>query len=157
MIGHRLVNSGALNSKICEEIGMAAKLNKITIYITSTEVFFNRDADGNRVFDEKLYKKAYNIVTEVRRSKADKLRFNEDKCRCIAAGLLLNYALRQEKVDNHSEIVMVDIIKACDGYDKVDIEKLLNILGQQNICSILVEGGATLSGSFVAKKNCHFI
>ena len=48
----------------------------------------------------------------------NKLRFNEDKCRCIAAGLLLNYALRQEKVDNHSEIVMVDIIKACDGYDK---------------------------------------
>ena len=46
------------------------------------------------------------------------MRFNEDKCRCIAAGLLLNYALRQEKVDNHSEIVMVDIIKACDGYDK---------------------------------------
>ena len=48
----------------------------------------------------------------------NKLRFNEDKCRCIAAGLLLNYALRQEKVGNHSEIVMVDIIKACDGYDK---------------------------------------
>ena len=37
-------------------------------------------------------------------------------------------------------------------YYKVDIEKLLDILGQQNICSILVEGGATLSGSFVAKK-----
>ena len=30
----------------------------------------------------------------------NKLRFNEDKCRCIAAGLLLNYALRQEKVAN---------------------------------------------------------
>ena len=39
-----------------------------------------------------------------------------------------------------------------DENDKVDIEKLLDILGQQNICSILVEGGATLSGSFVAKK-----
>ena len=50
-----------LNSKICEEIGMAAKLNKITIYITSTEVFFNRDADGNSVFDEKLYKKTLTL------------------------------------------------------------------------------------------------
>lgn len=39
-----------------------------------------------------------------------------------------------------------------DKNDKVDIEKLLDILGQKNICSILVEGGATLSGSFVAKK-----
>ena len=36
--------------------------------------------------------------------------------------------------------------------DENDKEKLLDILGQQNICSILVEGGATLSGSFVAKK-----
>ena len=47
----------------------------------------------------------------------------------------------------------VDVIVVDKGKnDKVDIEKLLDILGQQNICSILVEGGATLSGSFVAKK-----
>lgn len=46
------------------------------------------------------------------------------------------------------DVIVVDK----DESDKVDIEKLLNILGQQNICSILVEGGATLSGSFVAKK-----
>lgn len=46
------------------------------------------------------------------------------------------------------DVIVVDK----DKNDKVDIEKLLDILGQQNICSILVEGGATLSGSFVAKK-----
>ena len=46
------------------------------------------------------------------------------------------------------DVIVVDK----DENDKVDIKKLLNILGQQNICSILVEGGATLSGSFVAKK-----
>lgn len=46
------------------------------------------------------------------------------------------------------DVIVVDKDKS----DKVDIEKLLDILGQQNICSILVEGGATLSGSFVAKK-----
>ena len=46
------------------------------------------------------------------------------------------------------DVIVVDK----DEKDKVDIEKLLDILGQQNICSILVEGGATLSGSFVAKK-----
>lgn len=46
------------------------------------------------------------------------------------------------------DVIVVDK----DEQDKVDIEKLLDILGQQNICSILVEGGATLSGSFVAKK-----
>lgn len=46
------------------------------------------------------------------------------------------------------DVIVVDK----DENDKVDIEKLLDILGQQNICSILVEGGATFSGSFVAKK-----
>lgn len=46
------------------------------------------------------------------------------------------------------DVIVVDK----DKNDKVDIEKLLDILGKQNICSILVEGGATLSGSFVAKK-----
>lgn len=46
------------------------------------------------------------------------------------------------------DVIVVDK----DKNDKVDIEKLLDILGQQNICSILVEGGAILSGSFVAKK-----
>lgn len=46
------------------------------------------------------------------------------------------------------DVIVVDK----DENDKVDIEKLLDILGQQNICSILVEGGANLSGSFVAKK-----
>ena len=46
------------------------------------------------------------------------------------------------------DVIVVDK----DENDKGDIEKLLDILGQQNICSILVEGGATLSGSFVAKK-----
>lgn len=46
------------------------------------------------------------------------------------------------------DVIVVDK----DENDKVDIEKLLDILEQQNICSILVEGGATLSGSFVAKK-----
>lgn len=46
------------------------------------------------------------------------------------------------------DVIVVDK----DENDKVDIEELLDILGQQNICSILVEGGATLSGSFVAKK-----
>ncbi|MDY3874736.1 MAG: bifunctional diaminohydroxyphosphoribosylaminopyrimidine deaminase/5-amino-6-(5-phosphoribosylamino)uracil reductase RibD [Megamonas funiformis] len=46
------------------------------------------------------------------------------------------------------DVIVVDK----DENDKVDIEKLLDILGQKNICSILVEGGATLNGSFVTKK-----
>lgn len=50
--------------------------------------------------------------------------------------------------DKNVEVIVVDT----DELGHVDIEKLLNILGQQNICSILVEGGATLHGSLVTKK-----
>ena len=49
------------------------------------------------------------------------------------------------------DVIVVDK----DKNDKVDIEKLLDILGQQNICSILVEGGATLVDKvyfFIAPK-----
>ena len=46
------------------------------------------------------------------------------------------------------DVIVVDK----DENDKVDIEKLLDILGQQNICSVLVEGGATLSGSLLQKN-----
>lgn len=46
------------------------------------------------------------------------------------------------------EVIIVD----SDEDDKVDIIKLLAILGQKNICSILVEGGAQIHGSFVAQN-----
>lgn len=46
------------------------------------------------------------------------------------------------------EVLVIDK----DKNNQVDIAKLVNILGQRNICSILVEGGATLQGSFVEQK-----
>lgn len=46
------------------------------------------------------------------------------------------------------EVIIVD----CDKDNKVDIVKLLAILGQKNICSILIEGGAQIHGSFVAQN-----
>lgn len=39
-----------------------------------------------------------------------------------------------------------------DEYDHVDIVKLMDILGQQNICSILVEGGSSIHGSLVKNR-----
>lgn len=46
------------------------------------------------------------------------------------------------------EVLIVDT----DKDNRVDIEKLIEILGQKNICSILVEGGAEIHGSLVAHK-----
>ncbi len=39
-----------------------------------------------------------------------------------------------------------------DEYNRVDVEKLMDVLGGQKICSILAEGGATLHGSLVEKR-----
>ena len=51
-------------------------------------------ASVEQLRDEKFFGTAYKAVSGERRTKADKLKFFDDKCRCIAAGLLLNYGLR---------------------------------------------------------------
>ena len=43
--------------------------------------------------DEKLYEKAYSLVPEYRRAKADRMKMRENKLQTVTAGLLLNYAV----------------------------------------------------------------
>ena len=43
--------------------------------------------------DEKLYEKAYSLVPEYRKAKADKMKMRENKLQTVTAGLLLNYAV----------------------------------------------------------------
>ena len=43
--------------------------------------------------DEKLYEKAYSLIPEYRRVKADKMKMRENKLQTVTAGLLLNYAV----------------------------------------------------------------
>ncbi|MBB5335661.1 bifunctional diaminohydroxyphosphoribosylaminopyrimidine deaminase/5-amino-6-(5-phosphoribosylamino)uracil reductase RibD [Pectinatus brassicae] len=47
----------------------------------------------------------------------------------------------------------IEIIQtAADENNQVNLKELLHILGQKDICSILVEGGATLLGSLICQK-----
>lgn len=55
------------------------------------------------------------------------------------------------KVDALEKMGIQVLIVDKDEDNRVDIVKLLDILGKQKICSILVEGGATLHGSLVEK------
>ena len=43
--------------------------------------------------DEKLYEKAYSLIPEYRKTKADKMKMRENKLQTVTAGLLLNYAV----------------------------------------------------------------
>lgn len=95
-------------------------LKRPDIYITSVE----------QLRDEKFFGTAYKAVSGERRTKADKLKFFDDKCRCIAAGLLLNYGLRmrhtdrlntENSLDKHNrkqeEVIAVDLKEAVRDYD----------------------------------------
>ena len=87
-------------------------------------------ASVEQLRDEKFFGTAYKAVSSERRTKADKLKFLDDKCRCIAAGLLLNYGLRMRHTDRmniensldkydrkHEEVIAVDLKEAVRGYD----------------------------------------
>ena len=63
-----------------------------------------------------------------------------------------NLAVKREKIAQLEKLGVKVLIVESDKDNQVDIEKLLKILGEQKICSILVEGGGTLHGSFVEKK-----
>lgn len=53
------------------------------IFVTTTDA----------LADEKMYEKAYSLVPEYRRNKADKMKMRENKLQTVTAGLLLNYAV----------------------------------------------------------------
>lgn len=53
------------------------------IFVTTTDA----------LADEKLYEKAYSLVPEYRKAKADKMKMRENKLQTVTAGLLLNYAV----------------------------------------------------------------
>lgn len=53
------------------------------IFVTTTDA----------LADETLYEKAYSLVPQYRRAKADKMKMRENKLQTVTAGLLLNYAV----------------------------------------------------------------
>lgn len=73
--------------------------------------------------DEKLYEKAYSLIPEYRRAKADKMKMRENKLQTVAAGLLLNYAVGKwnSRVEGEYDSVY---------YEKVDIISVIEANNQ---------------------------
>lgn len=65
------------------------------IFVTTTDA----------LTDEKLYEKAYSLIPEYRKTKADKMKMYENKLQTVTAGLLLNYAVGKWSIKQEKEII----------------------------------------------------
>ena len=142
------------------------------IFVTTTDA----------LADEKLYEKAYSLIPEYRKAKADKMKMRENKLQTVTAGLLLNYAVgkwsiktgeRDYKTDEKSqykesenEIIMKTKNKFNEmSYDDkvVTINGLLDLMhkGQGNLSKIGLgdRAGRTRKSAFKTKdlENMTFI
>ena len=71
--------------------------------------------------DEKLYEKAYSLIPEYRKTKADKMKMRENKLEPGTAGLLLNYAVGKWSIKTEERDYKTDE----NLYEKVDIISLI--------------------------------
>ena len=71
--------------------------------------------------DEKLYEKAYSLIPEYRKTKADKMKMRENKLKTVTAGLLLNYAVGKWSIKTEERDYKTDE----NLYEKVDIISLI--------------------------------
>lgn len=55
--------------------------------------------------DEKLYEKAYSLIPEYRKTKADKMKMRENKAQTLTAGLLLNYAVGKWSIKTEEDVI----------------------------------------------------
>lgn len=76
------------------------------IFVTTTDA----------LADEKLYEKAYLLVPEYRRIKADKMKMRENKLQTVTAGLLLNYAVGKWSIKMREKDYKCEEIQ----YERVD-------------------------------------
>lgn len=79
------------------------------IFVTTTDA----------LTDEKLYEKAYSLIPEYRKTKADKMKMYENKLQTVTAGLLLNYAVGKWSIKTDENL-----------YEKVDIISVIEANNQ---------------------------
>ena len=89
------------------------------IFVTTTDA----------LADEKLYEKAYSLIPEYRKAKADKMKMRENKLQTVTAGLLLNYAVGKwsnrvnEECDSvyYENVDIISVIEANNQYFDYEI------------------------------------
>lgn len=87
------------------------------IFVTTTDA----------LADEKLYERAYGLVPEYRRAKADKMKMRDNKLQTVTAGLLLNYAVGKWDTEMRKNNHITEEIR----YEKVDI---ISVIEANNQC-----------------------
>lgn len=86
------------------------------IFVTTTDA----------LADEKLYEKAYSLIPEYRKAKADKMKMRENKLQTVTAGLLLNYAVGKWSIKTGERDYKADE----NLYEKVDIISVIEANNQ---------------------------
>ena len=86
------------------------------IFVTTTDA----------LTDEKLYEKAYSLIPEYRKTKADKMKMYENKLQTVTAGLLLNYAVGKWSIKTGERDYKTDE----NLYEKVDIISVIEANNQ---------------------------
>ena len=86
------------------------------IFVTTTDA----------LADEKLYEKAYSLIPEYRKAKADKMKMRENKLQTVTAGLLLNYAVGKWSIKTGERDYKTDE----NLYEKVDIISVIEANNQ---------------------------
>ena len=86
------------------------------IFVTTTDA----------LTDEKLYEKAYSLIPEYRKTKADKMKMYENKLQTVTAGLLLNYAVGKLSIKTGERDYKTDE----NLYEKVDIISVIEANNQ---------------------------
>ena len=84
------------------------------IFVTTTDA----------LTDEKLYEKAYSLIPEYRKTKADKMKMRENKLQTVTAGLLLNYVVGKWSIKTEERDYKTDE----NLYEKVDIIRKENLI-----------------------------
>ena len=86
------------------------------IFVTTTDA----------LTDEKLYEKAYSLIPEYRKAKADKMNMRENKLQTVRAGLLLNYAVGKWSIKTGER----DYKKDENQFEKVNIISVIKTNNQ---------------------------
>lgn len=66
-----------------------------------TKIYF---ADVTPLYDEKIFSEKYNEISDYRKEKIDRMKFNKDKCLSLGAGLLLKEALAECGIDEKKAV-----------------------------------------------------
>lgn len=109
---------------------------------------------------EELFYAGYNKIDKKRKQKTDKKRFYRDKCNCVAAGLLLNYAVKiyceDKKCCERISMEKYEKKHISDMLSYVDINKLITFYDPAYDYNIIAGDNGKLYFTNIGQDNIYF-